>query len=68
MISMRDVDAIKERISFDWWLPQGYKKLIIQEKNDHKKREKKDQNFVHEIPFMYVIEIQSVPVVEYSSS
>ena len=26
-ISMRDVDAIKERVVCDWWHPQGYKKI-----------------------------------------
>ena len=26
-VSMRDVDAIKERVACDWWHPQGYKKI-----------------------------------------
>ena len=69
MISMRDVDAIKERIACDWWHPQSYKKIIIREKNDHKEEKEKDKKkYVHEIPFVYVTAIhrQSDPVIEWA--
>ena len=38
-ISMRDVDAIKERIACDWWHPQGYKKnkYVLLSKKQEKK-------------------------------